>query len=657
LKNCCRVAVALALTLWIAAPAYAELVRIEVLSRLPFQEGIRFGPAGPYEIVVGVAYFTLDPDDPANAAIVDLALAPRDAEGRVLFSADIQILRPVDPSLGNGTLLVEIVNRGNRGGVNAREAGAFGAMDVFAIERGFTLAWVGWQFDVASDLVGLTVPSAAGPEPVTGRLAHRITVPTPAETAVLPPAYPAHDPQGPGHTLEVRERIGAPFVPVPREQWSFARLENGVAVPDSGTVHLTGGFQPGPLYLLTYTSADPPVAGLGFASVRDFVSYAKHGGDPLVSSDRAIGFGYSQSGRYLRDFLRHGFNADEEGRAAFDGIIPIIAGAGGGYFNFRFAQPDVGASYGAEPMVNDRFPFAHLPQRDPFTGVEAGLLDRVATAGVTPKIFEVNASSEYDDRGAALVHTLADGSADAPVAETTRIYTLLGSPHGGDGDPEARPGSVAYANPNGSRFLIRALLVAMHEWISGGTEPPASRYPRIADGTLVPYRPEDFPEIPGISRPAQIYRVPAADFGADSERGILTFPPRLSGEYPVLVPALDEDGNERGGVRMPELAVPLATYTGWNLRRTPDGTDLQVLAGGYIPLPLDRRARQATGDPRPSIEERYANQGEYRRRYIAAARELIGARLLLAEDLSELMRIAGRRWAFHQADPAIIPEF
>jgi hypothetical protein len=643
----------IALVTWCAAPAHAELIRIEVISRTAFVNGEAFGPAGPYELIIGVAYFAVDPDNPANQTIVDLALAPRDADGRVVFSADVQILRPIDPSRGNGTLLVSIVNRGERDGVAARAAGEMGFDDEFAMERGFSLAWVGWQFDVAPELVGLHAPVATGAETLTARLTHRITDPA---SMALPTPYPAHDPDGPGHALAVRDGDGAEFVEVPRDQWSFARMEGGALVADRTRVHLDADLETdaGKLYLLTYTTADPPIAGLGFASIRDFVAYAKHGGGELVSAEHAIGFGFSQSGRYLRDFLRDGFNADEHGRAAFDGVIPIIAGAGGGDFNFRAAQPTVGTAFGAEPAINDRFPFAHLPQTDPFSGTEAGLLDRVRAAGVAPKIFEVNASSEYDDRGAALIHTLADGSADAPVPDNVRIYTLLGAPHGGNAI-SVRATAMAYTSPVNSRFLVRALQVAMHEWIADGIEPPASRYPRIADGTLVPYRPDDFPAIPGIRRPPEVYRIVAADFGPRMNRGIREYPPRALGEYPVLVPALDGDGNESGGVRMPEVSVPLATYAGWNVEPTPRGPRLMNLLGSYIPFPLDRAARAATGDPRASIEERYADKADYLRRFAAAASELVDARLLLEIDIGRMERIAEERWEFHQGDPAIVP--
>lgn len=639
-----------------AEPLQAELIHLEVISVVPFDGGRAFGSAGPYELVIARGHFAVDPSDPANAGIVDLALAPRDAEGRVRFTADVHLLRPVDPARGNGTLLVEIVNRGGARGLAARaEAGASGT-DRFVAERGFTLAWVGWEIGVEDGLVGLVAPGARdGDAAITGQVSHRITTSAPRDDTPLPSLYPAIDPESSDHVLQRRDRIGGDFVDLSRARWRFARTADGAVVPDPGFVRLEGGFQPGPVYRLLYRSADPPVAGLGFASVRDFIAYAKSGRDPGTRADRAIGRGWSQSGRYLRDFLAAGFNADERGERVFDGLIPHIAGAGGGFFNHRFAQPTLGAAYGADPTPNDHFPFTDLPERDPFTGREAGLLDRARAQGVVPRVFYVNAASEYDDRGAALIHIRPDGSADAPIPATTRIYTLLGAPHGGPADPRPGPGLVAYLSPVQEGFVARALLVAMHRWLAEGVEPPPSRYPRIVDGTLVPHDPARFPGIPGFAPPEDVYRVEAYDFGPDEDKGILEYPPRVLGVYPTFVPAVDEDGNERAGVRLPEVEVPLGTYTGWNLRETPEGYGLAILVGGYVPFPPDRSVREASGDPRVSVEERYASRDEYLERYAAAARALIADGLVLEEDFEELMDIAERRWAFHESRPAPLP--
>lgn len=644
-----------ALVLW-AAPLPAELVRWEVLSTAPFESGRSFGVHGAYEIVLARAHFAVDPTHPANAAIVDLGLAPRSADGRVVFTADVQLLRPVNPSLGNGTLVVEIVNRGGQAWLLARASSAGREMDRFFAEHGFTVAWVGWQFDVGKRLVSLQVPAArSGLDRIVGEVSLGISVGAPQADIALPAAYPAIETGRAGAVLQRRETPTGRWVDVPRERWGFGRVEADIPVPDSTHVYLEGGFQRGPRYRLIYESADPPVSGLGFASVRDFVTWARQGGDGAVGIERAIGTGFSQSGRFLRDLVAEGFNAGEDGAIVFDGLIPFIAGAGGGFFNFRFAQPGLFSGYGIEPNPNDRFPFADLPDRDPVTGREAGLLDRARAAEVVPRIFHVNASSEYDDRGAALIHLRPDGSADAPVAASTRIYTLLGAPHGGPPDPEEEDDLVAYRAPTQLPFVSRALVVAMHRWIAEGVEPPESRYPRLADGTLVRSDPARFPALPGIAPPGEIYQVTAWDFGPRAAQGILDYPPRALGTYPVLVPGVDPDGNELGGVRMPEIAAPLGTYTGWNLVETARGRFLVNLAGGYLPFAADRDAREATEDPRRSVAERYGSREEYRERYAAATRALIEAGFLLAGDFEAVMTIADRRWSFHETRPPLLP--
>lgn len=655
------------LALALTVPLGAESTRIEILSRQLVLDGRSFGLAGSYELVQATVHFAIDPENPANQTIVDLALAPKDADGRVSFSADLRVLRPADPARGNGTLLLVIANRGSRGlplSRVSREAGPVAADDAasfgdgFLLEQGFTVAWVGWQFDVLPPGVRLVAPVARdNGRPVTGQVIHRFRPGTLQASAALPTPYAAVDPEGPGHVLRESDPFAGGAIEIPRDRWRFARVESGTIVPDLSSVYLEGGFQPGRQYELIFTSVDPPLSGLGFASVRDLVSHAKSGHDPLFRTERAIGMGGSQSGRFLREFVKLGFNADEEGRQVFDGLIPFIAGAGGGYFNYRFAQPGQVPSTAPldAPYPADRFPFADLPQLDPFTDREAGLLDRARAAGAVPKTFYLNASSEYDDRGGALVHVWADGSRDATLPETTRVYTALGAPHGGSGDPQAAPDRTAYSNPNGWDWLGRALVVAMHKWVTDGTEPPASRYPKLADSTLVPYDELDFPAIPGIVRPARAYMVQAYDFGPDDEDGIVRFPPRVLGEYPLFVPAVDRDGNERGGVRMPEVEVPLATYSGWNTVRTSSGVALAPLSGSYIPFPADRAAREATGDPRLSVAERYASRAEYLGRYAEATMKLVREGLILPEDFAAVMEIAERRWAFHETRPGTTP--
>ncbi len=644
----------LAALLAVATPASSELIRIEVLSRTPFMGGQALGAAGPYEVITGRAYFLVDPNLPANQGIVDLALAPREPDGRVLFSSDIQILRPVDQTRGNGTLFVEIVNRGGGSEFRDRSTG-LRSLDRFAAEEGFTLAAVGWEVAVGEGrALRMYAPVARGADgPIRGQVSHGISEAT--AWATLPAPYWAVDLDSPEHRLEVREEIVGPFVEIPRDQWGFGRIENGIPVPDSTRVYLRGGFQEGPRYRLIFTSTDPPVVGLGFAAIRDFVSHARSGRDPLVSAERAMAWGWSQSGRFLRDLVYQGFNADESGQIVFDGLIPMIAGGGGGWFNHRFGQPSVGTGYRGMPVPNDRFPFTDLPQRDPFTGRAEGLLDRARRAGVIPRIFYVNTASEYSNRGAALIHVTPDGRRDAPIPETSRIYMIAGAPHVGPAEPDVRPGLVARRSPVNSGAPAGALVMAMHRWIAEGVEPPESRYPRISDGELVPYDPAAPFPVPGAARPVDVYRIPALDYGPDAERGILRQPPEMLGTYPALLPVEDVDGNELGGVRIPEVAVPLATYAGWNVQAGSDEPQLAGGPGSYFPFPWDAQERAANGDPRVSILERYGSRDEYLRRYAEVVRELTAEGFLLESQFDAQMEIAEARWALHQGRPAVLP--
>jgi hypothetical protein len=417
---------------------------------------------------------------------------------------------------------------------------------------------------------------------------------------------------------------------------------------------MTNGFKPGRMYEIVYRAKDPAIVGLGPAAIRDFVSFLKHGGAETPLNDehryikRAVGFGTSQSGRFLRTFLFYGFNTDEKNRQVFDGVWAHVAGAGRGSFNHRFAQP----SRDAHQFMNwfyptDIFPFTDLPETDADTGTTAGLLDRAEAAHVVPKIFYTNGSYEYWGRAASLIHTSVDGKHDAPPAPDTRIYFLAGTQHG----PGARPSrqyTQNLTNPADYRWIMRALLVAMQSWLKDGIAPPPSQYPRIDRDQLVAVSAVQFPKIIGVRFPAADYHAYRLDFGPQfTTDGIVSFePPKMGRPYPTLVPQLDRDGNETSGVRAPELAVPLATYTGWNLRSPKIGAPdaLYDMAGSFIPFARTKAERQKTGDPRLSIEERYANRGEYLSRLGAAALELARGRYVLEADIPRIKLVAGARW-------------
>jgi hypothetical protein len=616
-----------------------------------YEAGADFGDAGPYELVRGVAHIDLDLEAPANARVVDLAAAPRDERGNVQVAADVVLLRPVDPRRGNASLLYTVANRGEvsvpltLGAKPARRGpgGALPSGDGFLLRQGWTLAWSGWQFDVrpGAGRVAIEVPPALRDgAPISGRTrvqfapAHAgrsraLADWTASLAGVADPVYPAAEPlDQPGATLTVRETPDGPRRVIDRDRWRFARDEAGVPRPDPGHVRLDDGFVPGLLYEVIYTTAHSPVVGCGLAAVRDLVAHLRD----REMSEHVVGLGVSQSGRFLRQFLYEGLNVDERGRRVFDGVFCHLAGARRGEFNHRHAMP--GEAFA--PGFGDLPPFA-----------PAGLLERQRHAGGIPKLVAVNSSWEYWRGDAALGHIHPDGTADLPEPAGTRTYMIAGSDHVGDTPGIARMFDLA--NPeNGLDHtpVARALLVALHAWLTDGTPPPASRVPRLEDGTAVPREEvlRRVERLPGLGRPDPnaLPRVPRVDLGPDAGHGIGTYPPRYGDPYPCLVAGVDTDGNETSGIALPENAVPIATRTGWNTSRPEPGRPRRfgVFAGSRVPFPRD----PDPADPRKAVSDRYADRADYRRRVVTAAHALVRDRLLLPDDLDHVIDAAMRRY-------------
>ncbi len=465
--------------------------------------------------------------------------------------------------------------------------------------------------------------------------------------------YAVANPDDPRNMLTVRDSRSGPRTVIPRSEWQFAHTVDGKLTPSDRHIHLNGGFQPGKIYEYVYVVADPVVAGGGFAAIRDFASYAKHAPDAVTPAARVYGEGISQNGRFLRDFLYQGFNADEEGRIALDGVLAHVAGAGRGSFNYRFAQP----SRDAQPTSSvffptDIFPFTDQPEKDPVTGETAGLLDRAIADKVVPKIFFSNTSYEYWGRAAALIHTSADGKQDAPISENVRIYHFTGLQHfPGPFPPERGKGDLLGQQPQSPlaiKYFWRAMIANMDAWVRGNTLPPASSYPKIADGTLVPLLAYAFPNLPGVNQAREANEGSRLDFGPNWRDGILSLqPPKVGEPFPVLVPQVDADGNERDGVRLPEITIPLATYASWNLRDPAIGAPDQRVAfeASYIPFPKTAAERQKTADPRKSIAERYADRADYMTRYKNAVDDLVKQRWILPEDREALIHRGEQEWA------------
>ena len=671
------------LLVFCATLAHARVTRVEVTSRTDVLGGKAFGGAGAYERITGRVYYSLKVDNWHNSAIVDLGNAVNLKNGEVEFSSDFILVRPKDAAKGNGSMLLEVPNRGHSRILALVDGGdwdiAHDAGDGWLLRNGYTIAAVGWQWDAAgAGALGLTAPVARDHgKTITGLLRGDFMLAKAADEIPLGhlmqdriggSEYPVSDANDGRNVLSVRDSRNGPRTVIPRAQWQFAHTVDGKLTPSDRFIHLDGGFQPGKIYEYVYAVADPVVAGGGFAAIRDFAAWSKYAPDALAPVKRVYGEGISQNGRFLRDYLYQSFNGDEEGRMALDGVLAHVAGAGRGDFNYRFAQP----SRDAQPTSSvffptDIFPFTDLPESDAAISsvkVRGGLLDRVTADRVVPKIFFSNTSYEYWGRVAALIHVAPDsgrssayghpsveGMVDAEISPKVRIYHFTGLQHFSGPFPPQRGSADLLGQQRQSplpvKYFWRAMITNMDAWVRDGTEPPPSSYPLIADRNLVPMDQYAFPKIPGINLPHEANEAYRLDFGADWRKGILSREPPIVGQaFPVLVPQVDADGNERDGVRLPEFAAPLATYAPWNLRDPSIGAPDQRVSfeASWIPFAKTAADRQRSGDPRKAVEERYKDRDDYLARYSAALDDLVKQRWILPEDRAAVLERGEQEW-------------
>jgi poly(3-hydroxybutyrate) depolymerase len=680
------IAAAVALVLGGADTVRAELVALEIHKREAFAQGQAFGQTGPYEKLVGVARFAVDPAHLRNKEIIDLSRAPKNAEGKVEFEADIFILAPKDPAKGNGAILYDVNNRGNKLALRFFNSGPGGndrtgpadAGDGFLFRRGYTVVWCGWIGELlpGGNRLLLRAPVASdGGKAIRGIVRYEMVSDTVADTLPLSrrEGHGSYNPTAKGEkegVLTWRMRESDERVPILRAQWSLERVpiapvKEGVAGRlGQVRLRLSGAFRPGYIYELVCEAEGPIVQGLGFAAVRDLISFLRYDAsekNPFrVNNKPALGrahaFGVSQSGRFLRHFLYLGFNVSESGAKVFDGLMPHVAGGGLGFFNHRFAQPTRHNGQHEEHLYpGDMFPFTYgtgphvflrRPKGTPDAVVQSDGIQRrteMENPKLLPKVMHTQSAAEYWHRSGSLVHTDPLGTRDAEIPENVRIYAFGGTQHGPAGDPPGRGSADNLHNPGDYRPFLRALLDALDAWSRDQTLPPPSVYPRVEDGNLVEWRQAGtgFPSLPGVRYPEVIQRPHLLDFGPSfAGEGVITIePPRIKGDYVVKVPKSGADGNDLGTLLPPEVAVPLATYTGWNLRSRSAGAEgmLASLTGSYIPLAKTRSERRASGDPRASIEERYGTFDEYKRRFAAACADLVKQRLLLPEDAERLL--------------------
>ncbi len=610
------------------------LLSLEIEKVEPLADGAAFGEVGPYERVIAVARGEVDPSSPANSGIALIDKAPRNAAGKVEYATSVFILRPKDSTRGNGRILYEVNNRGRKMLFGNIADGPQGVNDpktladlgnAFPLRLGYTIVWSGWDPDAPRANMGLalTAPVATtNGQPIVQTVREEWVSGTRVgllETFKL--SHEAATLEQPRARLTMRERADDEPRELPLNQWSFV---------DARSIRLREGTQarPGFLYEFHYEAKNPKVQGLGFAATRDVVSWLRHSPEAVKATGRpmthALAIGFSQAGRYLRNHISEGFNRDEQGRRVFNGILSHIAGVGRVFFNTPFAQPArTNTQHEDHGFPENEFPFSTATLGDPLTG-RSGSLFR--GDGSDPVLIETNTSTEYWQKGASLLHTDPLGTQDVALPDNSRVYMIAGTQHGGRAGATTDPGpNLNPRNPHNPMPAVRALLVTLDAWVVSGTAPPPSRVPTLAAGTLVEADKTGFPTVPGaaIVRTTNVVAPP----------GDWVKPAVPDKTYRTLVSRVDADGNEVAGIRLPDIAVPLATYTGWNEYKPPyPAGEIADRDGSCLPLPVDKTAREAAGDPRPSIAERYTSGADYVARVTAVVSQLMADRLLLAED-------------------------
>lgn len=666
-------------------PAHARITKVVITAReSPAFGGATFGAVGAYERISGHVVGEVDPKNPRNAVVVDAVLAARSPRGAVTYSTDFQILRPVDRARGNKRLVYDVTNRGrttilqtlndSRTGNDVGSSGDAG--NGFLMRQGYVVLESGWDFSAPRNgkLFTATVPVAKNPDgsAITGLNSEEFVIDRGATPALQRLTYPASSADKSKASLTVRRNYDDPPQAVPASQWEYVDDKLTAVRLTSGNFGAAGSFGPTALYEFTYEARDPVVAGLGLAAIRDLATFLREAAaddagtpNPVAGDVRYVySFCSSQPCRTMHDFVALGFNQAEStgqtasigqageaasaagGGVAFDGVLNWKAGGSGIFLNYRFAQPvRTHRHHIARWTPEYQFPFADVKVADRVTGKTDWRLRRCEATGSCPNIFEANSSNEYWAKASSMMQTDSDGrDLGLGAVSNVRYYFMASMPHaGGNG-----PGICAQPrNPMEPNAVLRALLVDLDAWVSGGTAPPPNQMPRVADGTLVPPLPQEgfksayaFPPIPGVVYNGAHHTGDLWDFGSAVDKGIVSvLPPRpLGSPYPVFVPGADADGNDVAGIRTPDVAVPVATYTGWALRA--DGLDGCDASGQKLAFARTKAARLASGDPRPSLEERYGDHATYVERVTGAANALRDARFMLDEDVASSVAAA-----------------
>jgi Alpha/beta hydrolase domain len=650
-------------------------VRLQIESSKPFAGGVAFGDAGPYEWLQGKAHYAIDPDEPGLPYICDVDLAPCNAEGLVEFSSTLDIVKPVEIMRGNRRLFYEFSNRGGKAmlGLNYGRGADWTSPEIagdgFLMRQGYTCVWSGWQGDLidrGNNCVAFLPQALQDGKPLRGQVRQEFSTIAPgilslgvsagAERGEDVQPYPVLDRAS--ATLTLREHEQDPRIPVPDSQWQLARAEvkNGQLefTPSNEHLYIEGGFKPGWIYELIYETEGSRVMGLGFLGVRDLISVLRNDAhdsagmpNPLAGAiDKAYATGVSLSGRVIRQYVYEGWNVDAGGRKVFD-AVHTHTGSGRLLHNQRFAQ------VGRYPRQHEEhqwpaeyYPFTFDALPDPFTEKLDALWKRPET---DPLVIHTHTEGDYWVRYVSLTHTNPADGTDAGLPPNARMYHLTGAPH------MARPandpvwiGQLAPNSVNATPYR-RAMLVLLDRWATDGTPPPPDLLPRTLDGSLVPAAEAlaRYSKLAGVNLPKDANRLPRYDYGPGFDEGIVSaFPPRPyeGQEYPVRVPQVDADGNTLAGLRYPDVEVPLGTYNGWSLRRAGFAEGDQFWnTGSFIPFARTRAERNASGDPRPSIEERYPSHEAYMDAVSRCCRSRVQEGLMLQDDADRFIAAARSR--------------
>jgi hypothetical protein len=627
-------------------------MKIEITRVESAFDGLSFGNIGAYEKVVGRASVEVDPTHPLNAGIINIGKAPINAAGQVEYRVDFYLLKPADLRRGNRRIFYDVVNRGNKLALNNlndaprvnEPATAADAGNGFLMRQGYSLLWSGWQGDVGEgdDLLRAQLPIAAERDAsIVATSRDEFILEHTRSPVTVSLSYPANTLNQAAAVLTVRQREQDPRTLLSPEHWRFksnTRIE----------ISRPAGFDAGAIYEFIYPARDPIVMGLGFAAVRDLVAFMRHDSadadgrpnplklDGRPAIDYVLAYGASQSGRFLRDFIWQGFNQDLHGRKVFDGVIASVAGSRKTFVNFAFAQPGRFSRQHEDRLFpHDQFPFSYATTTDPVSGKTDGILPRCEASNTCPRIMQTEASTDFWEGRAGLLVTDGKGI-EIPVPDNVRLYLFASIQHGGGSVAANFPFNQYPANPAEYGAVHRALVVALDEWVSRGVLPPASRFPRVSEGTLISPSPQSygFPAIPGVKYPGLVNELSEMDHSVQPPKSI------PGHNYLVLVPKVDEDGNEVPGIRIPAIVVPRGTHTGWNLRRQGFAEGELILLGSYFPFAATKEERLKSGDPRLSLEERYPTEDDYVTKIARAADELRDMRLLLSEDVERIVNAA-----------------